>query len=152
MTETIDITQSEARRIAQFMKLPRWEKYDDLALVKSVNKGFPPKTVEVVARRIDPDGTFLKATDLVAKSTLSRKIRANQLLSKDDSEALLALSRVFAELMHIYRDDPEKVSRYLLAPLPRLEGRTPLDVAKESTAGADLILKLLAQADAGVAN
>jgi uncharacterized protein (DUF2384 family) len=34
---------------------------------------------------------------------------------------------------------------------PLLGGRTPIDLAKESIAGADLVLKLLAKADAGVA-
>ena len=34
---------------------------------------------------------------------------------------------------------------------PEIEGRSPMDVARESTAGADLVLKLLDQAEAGVA-
>jgi uncharacterized protein (DUF2384 family) len=32
-----------------------------------------------------------------------------------------------------------------------LGGRTPIDIAKESIVGADLVLTLLAKADAGVA-
>jgi hypothetical protein len=32
-----------------------------------------------------------------------------------------------------------------------LEGRTPFDVAKASSAGADLVVKVLRKADAGVA-
>ena len=56
---------SEASRIAQFMGLPRWQTVDDLGLVARVHKGFPAATAQTVARRIDPDGRFLKATDII---------------------------------------------------------------------------------------
>lgn len=142
---------SEASRIAHFIGLPRWRNIDDLALVDRVRKGFPASTVKTVVLRVDPHGRFLKPTDIIPRSTYHRRVKANVALSKDESERLLALSRVFAEALRIYRGDAKLVSLFLLREHPMLGGRQPIELAKESTAGADLVLKLLAKADAGIA-
>jgi putative toxin-antitoxin system antitoxin component (TIGR02293 family) len=140
---------SESMRIAQFLGLANWRKIDDIALVDSVRKGFPAATARRVAERIDPEGRFVKATDIIPKSTLSR--RKDQNLSKDDSEKLLALSRVFSEALRIYKGDGDLVALFLSRPHPMLGGRSPIGLATETIAGADLVMKLLARADAGVA-
>lgn len=139
---------SEARRIAKFMGLSDWAKVDDLALVERVAKGFPVKTATVVIERIDPQGKFVRATDIIPKSTLHRRKHA---LTKDESEKVWALSKVFYEVLKIYHDDAGQAARFMIQEHPMLGGRTPIDLAKESIAGADLVLKLLAKADAGVA-
>ena len=74
-----------------------------------------------------------------------------QPLTKDESEKILALARVFVEVLRQYHDDSKLAAQFLLREHAILGGRTPLDVAKESTTGADLVLKLLAQAEAGIA-
>jgi putative toxin-antitoxin system antitoxin component (TIGR02293 family) len=139
---------SEARRIAKFMGLADWAKVDDLGLVERVAKGFPVKTATVVIERIDPEGKFVRATDIIPKSTLHRRKHA---LTKDESEKIWALSKVFFEVLRIYHDDAGRAARFMIQEHPMLGGRTPIDLAKESIAGADLVLKLLAKADAGVA-
>ncbi|MBN9277107.1 MAG: hypothetical protein J0I57_05660, partial [Hyphomicrobium sp.] len=93
---------SEARRIAKFMGLSDWAKVDDLALVERVAKGFPVKTATVVIERIDPQGKFVRATDIIPKSTLHRRKHA---LTKDESEKVWALSKVFYEVLKIYHDE-----------------------------------------------
>ena len=140
---------SEATRIAQFLGLPNWRKIDDIGLVDRVRKGFPTATARKVAERIDPHGRFVKATDIIPKSTLSR--RKDQHLSQDDSEKILALSRLFAEALRIYKGDGDLVALFLSRLHPMLDGRSPIDLATELIAGADLVVKLLARADAGVA-
>src|SRR5689334_13865696 len=85
---------SEAARIARFMGLARWEKIDDLDLVERVHEGLPARTATTVARRIDPDGRFVRPADIVPRSTLHR--RKDSALTRDESERVLALSRVFA--------------------------------------------------------
>jgi putative toxin-antitoxin system antitoxin component (TIGR02293 family) len=140
---------SEARRIARFLGLPNWRRIDDIGLVDSVRKGFPAGTARTVAERIDPEGQFVKATDIIPKSTLSR--RKDKPLTRDESERVLALSRVFAETLRIYGGDARLVAMFLRRAHPMLAGRSPIELAKESIAGADLVLKLLAKADAGVA-
>jgi putative toxin-antitoxin system antitoxin component (TIGR02293 family) len=139
---------SEARRIAKFMGLADWAKMDDLGLVDRVAKGFPVKTATVVMERIDPEGKFVRATDIIPKSTLHRRKHA---LTKDESEKVWALSKVFYEVLKIYHDDARRAARFMIQEHPMLGGRTPIDIAKESIVGADLVLTLLAKADAGVA-
>ncbi len=140
---------SEAGRIARFMGLARWRKMDDLDLVEQIRTGLPAETAATVARRIDPEGRFVRASDIVPKSTLHR--RKDRPLTKDESERVLALSKVFAEALRIYHDDDELVAQFLLRRHPMLGGRAPIELAKESIAGADLVLKLMAKADAGIA-
>ncbi len=142
------VATSEARRIAKFMGLPDWAKVDDLGLVERVAKGFPVKTATIVIERIDPHGKFVRATDIIPKSTLHRRKHA---LTKDESEKIWAISKVFYEVLKLYHDDAGRAARFMLQVHPMLGGRAPIDLAKESIAGADLVLKLLAKADAGVA-
>lgn len=140
---------SEAMRIARFLDLPRWREADDLSLVDRVHRGLPAKTVTTVVRRIDPEGRFVQETDLIPKSTWHR--RKGQALSRDQSERIWALSKLFLEVLRLYHDDGERAARFLVQPHPLLGSRSPIELAKESVAGADLVMKLLAKADAGVA-
>ncbi len=142
---------SDARRLADFIGLDRAGSIDDLGLVERVTKGFPVRTVSNVVKRIDPDGRFVRETDIIPKSTLHRRGRDRKPLSQDESERLLALSRVFAETLRIYHDDSARAAQFLVTAHPLLASATPLTLAIQSIAGAELVLKLLAQADAGVA-
>lgn len=144
-------SHSEANAIAHFIGLPRWKDVDDLGLVDRVSKGFPLRSVATVVQRIDPEGRFMRVTDIIPKSTFHRKERNKQPLSKDESEKILALSKVFSEALRIYRGDRQKCAEFLARPHAMLGARSPLVLARESIAGADLVLKLLSQADTGVA-
>lgn len=142
---------SEASRLAEFLGLPGARRMSDLALVENVERGFPPKTATVLARRIDPSGRLFQVNDVIPKSTYHRRLKKSQVLTKEESEKILALARVFVEMLRQYHGDGDRAGQFLLREHVMLGGRTPVDVAKESTAGADLVLKLLAQAEAGVA-
>jgi putative toxin-antitoxin system antitoxin component (TIGR02293 family) len=149
MLEFIDGTTSEASRIAKFIGLTRWDKVDDIGMVERVRDGFPARTATTVVERIDPTGRFVKATDLIPKSTLHRK--KDHKLSKDESQKVWALSRVFLEVLRLYDQDVDRAAFFMVQKHPMLADRTPIDVAIESMTGADLVLKLLAKADAGIA-
>lgn len=140
---------SEAGRIARFMGLPQWEKIDDIGLVERVRKGFPARTAAIVVEQIDPEGRFVKATDIIPKSTLHRRKDRN--LTQDESERVWALAKVLTEALRVYHGDMKRAARFLAQEHAMLAGRTPMDMAIASIAGADLVLKLLAKADAGVA-
>lgn len=131
------------------MGLSQWEDMDDLALVEQVRSGFPSGTAETVVDRIDPSGRFVRVTDVIPKSTLHR--RKNKSLTKDESEKVWALSKVFTEVLRLYHDDREKAAMFMSQRHPMLAGKAPIQLATESIAGADLVLQLLARADAGVA-
>jgi putative toxin-antitoxin system antitoxin component (TIGR02293 family) len=142
---------SEAARLAAFLGLPKAKRMSDLGLVERVEKGFPPNTAKVIVRRVDPKGQFLQLTHIIPRSTYHRRVKNMQVLTKDESEKILALAKVFVQLLRHYHEDSKLAAHFLLREHPMLGGRTPIDVAKDSTAGADLVLKLLAQAEAGVA-
>lgn len=145
------VPRSEASRIAQFMGLIKWQKMNDLMLVRKVEAGLPISTVRKIVRRIDPNESSVSVYDLIPKTTYYRIKDKNKPLSKDQSEKIFALSKVFSETLRQYHDDRESASTFLMRSHPILGGRSPLDVARESTAGADLVLKLLDQAEAGIA-
>lgn len=141
---------SEASRIAQFMGLPQWSKIDDVRLVRKVAAGLPTSTVPTIVKRIDPSGTLLSAFDLIPRATFYRRKDAGKPLTKDQSEMVYALTKVFTETMRQYKGDRDKAVQFLSRKHPMLDDRTPIDIARESTAGADLVMALLARADAGI--
>ncbi len=141
--------RSETSRIAWFLGLH--ERLSDIELVERVERGFPTKTASTIVRRLDPQGRYLQVTDIIPKSTYHRRVKAKQALTKEESEKILSLAKVFVEVLRQYRNDSDLAAHFLARNHPMLGGRTPLGVAKESTAGADLVLKILAKADAGVA-
>jgi putative toxin-antitoxin system antitoxin component (TIGR02293 family) len=149
MSTLLEDRRSEASRIARFLGLR--DGLSDIELVERVERGFPTKTANTIVRRLDPEGRYLRVTDIIPKSTYHRRVKAKQVLTKDESEKILALARVFAEVLRQYRAESLLAAHFLLRKHPMLGGRTPLSVAKESTAGADLVLKILAKADASIA-
>ena len=145
------VPKSEASRIAQFMGLKQWQTMDDLTLVRRVESGLPVSAVRRIVHRIDPNEMSVRVYDLIPKATYYRIKEQNKPLSKDQSEKIFALSKVFSETLRQYHDDRESASMFLLRSHPLLGGRSPLAVARDSIAGADLVLKLLDQAEAGIA-
>jgi putative toxin-antitoxin system antitoxin component (TIGR02293 family) len=142
---------SEASQIAQFMGLPKWAEMDDVRLVKRVETGLPISTAEKIIRRIDPERVYLRVQDIIPKATYYRRKEQGKPLTKDQSEKIFALSRVFHETLRQYHGDTKTAVLFLMRKHPMLGGRSPLDMARESTVGADLVLKILARAEAGVA-
>ncbi len=142
---------SEASQIAQFMGLRNWRQVNDMALVEKVETGLPVTAADKIVQRIDPKGLYINVYDIIPKATYYRRKESGSPLTKDQSEKVLALSRVFATIMRLYGDDTNSAAMFLTKAHPMLAGRSPLDVANSSTTGADLVLDLLARADAGVA-
>ena len=126
---------------------------NDLKLVRKVEGGLPFSSVKKIVHRIDPNEVNVSVYHVIPKATYYRiaKSSKRKALSRDQSEKVFALSKVFSETLRHYHDNRESASLFLMRAHPLLEGRSPMDVARESTAGADLVLKLLDQAEAGVA-
>jgi putative toxin-antitoxin system antitoxin component (TIGR02293 family) len=151
MTALRQNLHSEAKEMAHFLGLKSWETVDDLALVQKVKKGFPASTIKNIVKKVDPYDRFLKPTDIIPRATYHRHMKHNQALTRNQSERVLALAKVFLEVLRQYHDDTELAAQFLLRKHPLLGGRSPMELAKESTAGADLVLKHLARAEASVA-
>ena len=136
--------------MAELMGLRQPNTYTDLKLAKRIAVGMPWRSVATVCKHIDPTGRRFTIFDVVTRPTYHRKKQKNEPLSKDDSEKLWQIARVFLEAVRQYGDKNDAVA-FLFRSHPLLEQRRPIDVAKETVAGADLVMKLLAEAEAGVA-
>lgn len=143
-------TASEAAQIAEFMGLPHPENFSELSMVEAIRHGVPTRSAEVVAKHIDPTGARISVYDFVPKSTLHRCRQDHRRLSKDVSEQLWQVARVYVEARRQYGSDRDALE-FLLRRHPLLDDQTPFALAKETVAGTDVVLRLLAQAEAGVA-
>ena len=140
---------ANALQIAEIIGV-RAKRMDDLALIGEVEKGLPLLSVERLARHIDPaDKTF--AHGIVSRASLHRLRQQGKPLSRELSERVFAIARVFAEAKQTWGGDEDAVRRFLARPHPLLGMRTPYDLARGSSAGAELVVQLLGQARAGVA-
>ena len=140
---------SEANQLARFMGLAKWTSIQDLDLVELIESGLPTRTIDVILKRVDNKGNWLKPTDVIAKATYYRLKKGT--LSRDQSERVFGLAKVLSETMRIYHDDTELALLFLTKRHAMLGGRSPYDLAKESVAGADLVLNQLGRLEAGVA-
>ena len=142
---------SDAAKIAQLMGLPSWRKTSSLSLVDQIEQGLPLQAVERVAQVMAPDDPRAKFT-LLSRSTWSRlQKRPRQHLTREASERVHGIARVLLEARRLWSDDESAMVRFLNRPHLLLGGRTPLDVARESTTGADLVVRIIGEARAGVA-
>jgi len=133
------------------MGLRGWQTFNDIKLVDRIATGLPISSADNIVRKLDPDGNFLHVFDFIPKATYYRRKDQKKPLTKDQSELVFALSKVFSETLRHYHNDSSSAALFLKRKHPILDNRSPFEVASESTAGADLVLKLLARAEAGVA-
>ena len=100
-----DHSLSDANQIARFMGLSRWSRIEDLDLVGHVERGLPTRTLEIILKRVDPKGRWLKPTDVIPKATYYRL--KDQSLSREQSERVLWLAKVLSEALRAYHNDAE---------------------------------------------
>lgn len=142
---------SDAAEIARLMGLPSWRQMNSLALVNQIEQGLPLQVVERISRAMAPDDPRAKFI-LLSRSTWSRlQRRPRQHLTREMSDRVHGVARVLLEARRLWADDGPAMVRFLNRPHLLLGERTPLDVARESTAGADLVVRIIGEARAGVA-
>jgi putative toxin-antitoxin system antitoxin component (TIGR02293 family) len=140
------------QRIAGLMGLRKKKTgWSHLELVERVEAGLPLSVVENLAKLIDPHDPTLRY-EFLSRSTFARLRKAPKpRLTRAMSDRIYGVARVFAAVLDVWHGDEDAANRFLNRPNPLLDGRTPFDVAKESTAGADLVAEILGAARAGVA-
>jgi putative toxin-antitoxin system antitoxin component (TIGR02293 family) len=101
----------------------RIESWSDLD--QAVAAGLPRATLDALTERVakPPESTRLKYR-IVPKATYQRRGH----LSAAHSQKTERLARVFAMVEAAWRDE-EAARRFMNAPHPELDGRTPLDAA-----------------------
>ncbi len=85
---------------------------------------------------------------VIPKRTLSRRLRAKEPLSVEETDRALRLARISAEAERVF-GDPERSARWLREPSPALNQQRPLDVLR-TEAGAKAVETLLGQIDHGM--
>ena len=139
---------SQAARLTQLLSVEIHSHFDDVALARRVSDGLPVRSVSRLAEMI---GKARIVGPVVPEPTLRRAQKARKPLSREHSERLYELSRVLDAVDRAYHGDRAQLTAFLTRPHPLLDGETPLDMTRSSSAGADAVLNLLRRADAGVA-
>lgn len=139
---------TEAARLARLLALDTPRGFNDVALARRVSEGLPVQSVAGLAELIGKAGVV---GPVVPELSLRRARKSRKPLSRQHSERLYELSRVLDAVDQAYHGDREKIMAFMTRPHPLLEGATPLDFARSSSAGADAVLNLLRRAEAGVA-
>lgn len=136
--------------MANFLGLAKPKTYTGLMLADAIKTGVSLSSVERVCKRIDPEGHRFGITNIMAKATYHRRVKDEKPLSRDDSEKLWQIARVYLLVQSLYGND-EDARAFLFRPHPLLDQRRPIDLATESAVGAALVEDVLLAADAGVA-
>tara|TARA_R110002020_G_scaffold15140_58_gene53485 strand:+ start:4150 stop:4617 length:468 start_codon:yes stop_codon:yes gene_type:complete len=140
--------ESEPLRLAKLLSLKVTADFDDVALARRVTEGLPTRTASALHDFI---GALVEKAPLVPEATLRRARRDSKPLPREHSERLYELSRVIDAVGRVYHGDSERAAAFLTRSHPLLDGQSPLDLARSSSAGADAVVNMLRRAEAGVA-
>jgi putative toxin-antitoxin system antitoxin component (TIGR02293 family) len=139
---------SQAGHVARLLGVDGAGRVDDVALADHIAGGLMASAAEGL---IDILGRGTVIGRIVPEATFRRHKSNRKVLSRAMSERLYEVGRVVVVAEAAYRGDSEGARRFLVRPHPLLDGRTPLDLAIASSAGADAVINLLHKADAGFA-
>ena len=142
------IPSAESSRIARMLALDAVDGVDDVALARHVAEGLDPAAETALGEVL---GARLPIGPVVPEPTLRRARRERTRLSRDHSERLYELGRLFDALGRAYRGDADAIAAFLGRPHPLLDGDSPLSMARSSSAGCAAVLNLVHRAEAGVA-
>lgn len=133
------------------LKMHSASKMDDLRLADSVASGLPLKSVEAIGDFINT--LFPKAIyKIVSEPTLRRaRGKKEHKLTRESSERVYEISRVIDQAARVFHGDAGQIQRFMTRPNPMLERKTPFEVASSSSAGSNAVVRLLMEAQAGVA-
>ena len=145
---TAALPASEVVRVARLLAIDESDTLNDVQLARRVSAGLHPRSVTALAEAL---GIHHVVGPVVPEATLRRARKANKRLSRDVSERLYELGRVVDAVSYAYHGDWSAVGSFLNRPHPLLDGETPFDMARSSSAGAEAVLNLIRRAEAGIA-
>lgn len=136
-----------------FIRLYQTGPIERVQLVKS---GFEARSVEHVARCMNVTKDRLASTIGIARATVDRKVREGKVLSPEESERLLGVSRLVGQVQALVEESGDAagfdaaawVAGWLEQPLPALAGQRPADFM-DTTEGQRLVANLVARAQSG---
>lgn len=121
-----------------------------------VKQRVPAKYVVVVSVSMKMSKETLYETLNLARATVDRKVSKKELLDQDESERVLAMTKLVGQADSIVRDSgtaegfsaAEWVAAWLQRPHPALGGRRPGELM-DTADGRDLVSDLLARQQSG---
>lgn len=140
--------KSQAGHVARLLGVDNAGRVDDVALADHIAAGLKASAADGLINALGR-GTVIGP--IVPEATFRRHKSSRKALSREMSERLYEVGRVVVVAEAAYGGDSEAARRFLSRPHPMLDGRTPLDLAIASSAGADAVINLLHKADAGFA-
>ena len=143
-----EMPASEATRVAMLLAIDEPDIRSDVQLARLVAGGLLPASAIALAEVL---GQRRVVGPVIPEATLRRVRRARTVLSRQHSERLYEVGRVVDAVSRAYHGDRDAIEAFLSRPHPLLEGDTPFDMARSSSAGAEAVLNLIRRAEAGVA-
>ena len=143
-----ELPASEAMRIARLLAIDGPDILSDVQLARRIDAGLLPGAAVALAEVL---GRHRVVGPVIPEATLRRVRKANKRLSRELSERLYEMGRVVDAVGRAYHGDWQAIDTFLNRPHPLLDGKTPFDMARSSSAGADAVLNLLRRAEAGIA-
>lgn len=124
--------------------------YSWLDFNAEIRRGLPVEAVKRLAQMMDPAEPGVFEALVASKSTLKRHRRHRTPLNPEHSERLGQLAEVWVMAVDVYKEE-ETARLFLQRPHQLLHGRTPLEVAAESWAGARSVEQILGRLKYGSA-
>lgn len=143
-----ELPASEAARVAKLLAIDRPETVSDVKLARHVADGLFPMAAVALSEVL---GRNRVVGPVVPEATFRRVRKSRKTLSRDHSERLYDFGRVVDALGRAYHGDRKAIVGFLNRPHPLLDGETPFDMTRSSSAGADAVLNLIRRAEAGFA-
>ena len=130
--------------------------FDPIDRVAFVKEGLPAELLTVLAEDMAITKEKLYSTIGVARATVDRKVRAQTLLSQDESERVMGIARLVGQVDAIVREsgNPEDfdaakwVSAWLDRPQATLGGKRPAELM-DTSEGRGIVSGLVAQMQSG---
>ena len=138
---------SQPSRIAALLGFENAGEMDEVALADRVAAGLEAEAATSLNSALEPVVDVVGG--IIPEATFHRVRRDRKPLSREISERLYEVGRVLEVARQSYSGDDAAAKAFLTRAHPLLDGRTPLDLAQRSAAGADAVVNLLRRAEAG---
>lgn len=139
---------SEAGRIGRLLGINEGKGLNDIVLARRIASGLEFGSAEALEVYL---GRSTVVGPVIPEATWRRAKNKKKHLSREMSERLYEISRVLDTVSRTFHGDAEAIASFMSRPHRLLDGETPLDMARSSSAGADAVMNLLRRADAGFA-
>ncbi|MCK0137908.1 MULTISPECIES: antitoxin Xre/MbcA/ParS toxin-binding domain-containing protein [unclassified Aliiroseovarius] len=138
---------TQSGRIAALLGLKNAAKMDDVALADKIAEGLEAQAAIAMEAALGP--TINVVGHIIPEATFKRAYKARKPLSREMSDRLYEVGRVWDLVCRSYDGDENAAAAFLSRSHPFLGGRAPLELACRSSAGADAVVNLMHRAEAG---